>query len=674
MKPQRRIAWLVLMLMMVFGVIAGNVVARDHEQQVTFAQPILVVNTSFLNVRVGPGVQYAVLVTVTGGTELAVLGVASDGVWYQVATDGGPGWVNVEFTLPRGNFSNVPLVQFGAPEVTAPLGQGGGALPTTTTNTVVAGQFTGVIVEGDLRAQPNYNALIIRAALSRDPSTVYPLLGQTTDAAGVIWYLVNIPSIGTGWVDRAELRPLVCAGETVVETIRETPIRFDGISTRDSYLLPALTLMYVVGRDNPFLIIELADGTRGKVAETEVRPATGITYVCSSIPAAATVNLGQGGGSLPDDTTTTAPRTPTGNRVVVNTGNLNIRSGPGAGFSVVAVAPGGTVLSVIGRAGDGVWYLVEGDFGQGWLNNQFVLFRGVYGSVPVIPNAYENPNYIGSNLGQGGGSQPETGGTTVTTSVITTGRTVTGVQVEGDLRSEPSYDALIVRAALPKDPNTIYPLLGQVTDTSGVQWYRVYIPGIGNGWIDKVIFRPLACGSDQVGVLLSDQTLRFEGITNRQNFVLQAGMDFYIVGRENDFAIIELPDGTVGKVLATAVAARSSDVRSICEGFQVTTTVTNTTNANLGQGGGSLPAATSAQAISGNRVVVNTGNLNIRSGPNAAFGVVTTVAGGTELAVVGRSGDGVWYLVQGGFGQGWLNNQFVLFRGNYASVPVINFD
>ena len=61
-----------------------------------------------------------------------------------------------------------------------------------------------------------------------------------------------------------------------------------------------------------------------------------------------------------------------------------MRSGPAAGFSVVATVPGGTELAVVGRASDGVWYYVEGTFGRGWLNSEFVLFRGDYGSVPVV--------------------------------------------------------------------------------------------------------------------------------------------------------------------------------------------------------------------------------------------------------------------------------------------------
>jgi hypothetical protein len=32
----------------------------------------------------------------------------------------------------------------------------------------------------------------------------------------------------------------------------------------------------------------------------------------------------------------------------------------------------------------------------------------------------------------------------------------------------------------------------------------------------------------------------------------------------------------------------------------------------------------------------------------------------------------VWYLVQGTFGQAWLNIEFAIFRGDGASVPVLD--
>jgi uncharacterized protein YraI len=51
----------------------------------------------------------------------------------------------------------------------------------------------------------------------------------------------------------------------------------------------------------------------------------------------------------------------------------------------VAIVPGGIELPVLGLASDGVWFLVAGSFGQGWVNSDFVLFRGAIQNVPIIP-------------------------------------------------------------------------------------------------------------------------------------------------------------------------------------------------------------------------------------------------------------------------------------------------
>jgi uncharacterized protein YraI len=72
-------------------------------------------------------------------------------------------------------------------------------------------------------------------------------------------------------------------------------------------------------------------------------------------------------------------------------------------------------------------------------------------------------------------------------------------------------------------------------------------------------------------------------------------------------------------------------------------------------------------------VVINASFLNIRSGPGAQFTIVTTLSGGTEIAVLGMTPDNVWFLVLGAFGQGWVNSEFTIFRGSIASVPIIPY-
>ncbi|MCU0512679.1 MAG: SH3 domain-containing protein [Anaerolineae bacterium] len=472
------------MLLLILALLLGGLVSSSvYAQQATFATPRLVVNASFLNVRTGPGVQYSVLVTVVGGMELPVLGVARDLVWYQVATNAGVGWVNVEFTLARGDFTRVPFAEVGAvavPNVVLNPGQGGGggapaaAAPVSSTRR----RITGVsVLGGDLRVNPGEGQQNIRAGLVEDFNTVYAVLNGT-NIRGEAWVQIAFSTGEVGWINKFVIRPIQCTASDFVVTVVQ-----DNMGTGTG------TEAYVIGVIGDMLRLELTDGQIRTVAAaaTEGRPETVISR-CTGAQAPAVAPA----ASMP---TFAAIPAQAGNRVVVNTGRLNVRSGPGGNFSVIAQLTGGVELGIVGRAGDDEWYLVQGTFGQGWVDSEFVLFRGDFSGVPIIRDAYS-------------------GGAIVTA--------VTG---------------------------------GQFT--------------------------------------------------------------------------------------------------------------------NPGQGGGMAPPVTVPTIVTNNRIVVNTGNLNVRSGPGGDFSILTSVPGGTELSVLGRAPDGVWFLVQGGFGQGWINIEFGIFRGDFASVPVI---
>lgn len=637
-------------------------------QQVTFAIPKLIVNTSFLNIRTGPGVQFAVLVTVVGGTELPVLGVANDGVWYQVNTTEGVGWVNVEFTLPRGDFSRVPLVPapaLGDPIVgsTANLGQGGGGgVPTSAVGSAV--RFTGVSFEGgNIYAGPGENNIIVASALAPEPNVVVPLLNQQT-VNGTIWYQMNLPPYGVVWTPNVRLRALACNGETVGVTVIDTALRFDGIAVRDSIGLPRGTELYIRGVSfNDSFIVEDVNQTIGVVAFSHVQVrSAGVVSRCDLLPAGGgATNLGQGGGVTPpsDPAQTFVAVAPSGNIVIVNTGNLNVRSGPSATFSSIAVVPDGTQLGVVGRARDNVWLLVQGSFGRGWINSEFVLFRGAYSTVPVLtPEQY--PLIMAEavpSAGQGGGGgAPTAAGSTARFTGVSFGG--------GDLFSEPRSNSIIIRSAAPGDDNTVLPLLNQVT-VDGVAWYQVNVPPFGVGWTTNVRLRPLACGADTVAVTRFGTELRFDGIAVRDPLPLPEGAEVFLRGAS--FAgsvLVEDVNGTRGLVGADTITIRPANIVSRCDLIPTAAAAAAAAAGNAG--------ALQAPVTSGNIAIVNTGNLNIRSGPSANFASVAVVPGGTRLNVVARSRDNVWFLVEGPFGRGWVNNTLVIFRGVYDTIPVIN--
>jgi len=80
----------------------------------------------------------------------------------------------------------------------------------------------------------------------------------------------------------------------------------------------------------------------------------------------------------------------------------------------------------------------------------------------------------------------------------------------------------------------------------------------------------------------------------------------------------------------------------------------------------SAPATKEAVAI------VNTGSLNIRTGPDFRFASIGTVSGGTSMRIIGRNRAGDWLQVDSPFGEGWVNVIYVTTRNYFGSAPVVD--
>lgn len=417
MKSRSRMFLILLLIASCFGMISVTF-ANESQQQAQFISPKLIVNTSFLNVRTGPGVQYSVLLTVVGGTELPVIGRAKDNVWFQVSTVIGVGWVNIQYAAPRGSFSNVPVVTLedviaAAAQSTpttlglADNGQGGGSVVSTTDTTPVIGSpmrftlSTGRITTASpgerFRAVVNVEAVNARTqpvdgapaitTLFRDDTFDYTIVNSTNDKNNVNWVALDVPDIGVGWVEGAKLSMRLSHVSGQVVSIRGNAIAMREMPGGGSAQLPVLNegregFLINISKDSQFVQIELGDGTQGWVPFDAVvgRTGTPTDEIDLSILQNTTADLGQGGGdsSAPISFGLATPH------VVINTGFLNVRSGPGSQFGILATYPGGSELPVIGIAKDGVWLLVEGTFGQGWVNSEFTVFRGSIKSVPII--------------------------------------------------------------------------------------------------------------------------------------------------------------------------------------------------------------------------------------------------------------------------------------------------
>lgn len=183
----------------------------------------------------------------------------------------------------------------------------------------------------------------------------------------------------------------------------------------------------------------------------------------------ATVNTDQAGVAAPRAPMagTPAPELPRTDipRAIVNTGALNLRSGPGNFFTTIGVLAQGDSLPIIGRTSDGAWLLVESVFGNGWLNASLVRTTNYFGNAPIIRYA-----------------DAAADGIIAATTINAT-----------NLRAGPNraFDVLGVIPA-----NTEVALLGQSRDRA---WWFVRTP-LGEGWVSKETVRTLG-GTSFVPIL-----------------------------------------------------------------------------------------------------------------------------------------------------------------------------
>ncbi len=458
MKRHQRLIALVILVAVLMGVMGtGSVVlARESAQQSDFAAPIMIVNTSFLNIRSGPGTQYNILLTVVGGTSLPVLGVASDGVWYQVSTIAGPGWLNSQYAIPRGSFQNIPLVAAPAFTQTAPSMSFSGAVNNSDDTAVDLGFSSGrewglsVTVAHPLYTGPSINSAVIRN-MPVDSSVIYSVIGATFNE-GVAWVQVDVPGVASGWLEEGKVlfRPFACV-LSAVQFTQSTELKLgpDG-SGGEGVLVSGGSEAYLLDKVDTLYKVELISGSVGWVEEGQliVRDRSLVNSAYCEAGGAATIGQGntQGTGSSGPSAPAVSASTA---RVVINTGFLNVRSGPGAQYASVATLPGGTELAVLGFAPDGVWYFVSGTFGTGWLNSEFTLFRGDGRSLPIIRDA-------GGTLARPMGN--------VNTGTYT-------------LYAAPNLTLGVVGSISgPRDVEV-------VARNADFTWVQVNVPGIGFGWI-----------------------------------------------------------------------------------------------------------------------------------------------------------------------------------------------
>ncbi|MCY4464373.1 MAG: SH3 domain-containing protein [Chloroflexi bacterium] len=332
----------------------------------------LIVNTSFLNVRSGPGAGHGIITVVPGGTILPVIARDRNLTWYEVESDAGNGYVNSSYTIRRGDFSGIPWA-------------GGSSGPSGLTTA------TGDVAPGTAHVVVNTSYLNVREGPGVDYPIVAVVPGGTAlpvleISIGGHWYKVETAA-GAGW-----LRHVYTVTRGNYDNVPQTGISLHIYSASDSAILGGAAHVVVntaylnirsgpgVGHD---IILTVPGGSRllvtggaGNGNWYEIETNNGPGWLNTFYTAA------RGDFSrLPSASSHLNGATP---RAIVNTARLHIRSGPGTSHGSVTIVNGGTVLELTGKSGDGVWYQTKGSFGTGWLHGDYVVMRGNVGGLGIV--------------------------------------------------------------------------------------------------------------------------------------------------------------------------------------------------------------------------------------------------------------------------------------------------
>ena len=326
-----------------------------------------IIDTGALNVRQGPGINYAVTATVYKGQTVTLLGRNDNSSWAKIRTIGGQeGWVNASYIIPSNvAISSLPIMTSSAaplPTPLAPVAQGGIAV----------------------RSGPGFN---FPAAGFVNNGSFVNLLGRNSISTWVKVSANNNTLIG--WMHASVIETnLSISSLPVVDGTTVTPTPVPPTSPPPSGAAATIATGSLNVRSGPGLGYNVLGQVHlGQVVTLLGRNSEG-TWV--KIPifgglsegwiSVAYIQANVAISSLP-----VVGGTPTLSSVgVVNTGAANVRSGPGLEYTSITTAGLGTTVTLIGRNSVGNWLQVRLANGtQGWINASLLTINVSIHSLPV---------------------------------------------------------------------------------------------------------------------------------------------------------------------------------------------------------------------------------------------------------------------------------------------------
>ena len=319
--------------------------------------------TGALNVRSGPSLAYGPVAVINQGTVVSLIGRNADSSWAKIRlSNGTEGWVNADgaYIAPNVSISSLPVVD----SATAP-----------------SSSATALVSTGALNVRSGPAVTYSVLTVTSQGQTVI-LLGRNANSS---WAKIRLGNGTEGWVNASLITPSVSISSLPVAdspAAPEPPVPVApgavlSLRSGPGSNYPVTGSVYqglqvnAVGRNanSTWIKVQLSDGQQGWI---------GAQYVQLTIPVG---NLPVMDGSTP---TTGTTATPVANAATVSTGAANVRSGPGIGYGIVAVANQGQTVSMLARNNLSSWVKIQLSNGtQGWINAELLTSSVAVSSLPV---------------------------------------------------------------------------------------------------------------------------------------------------------------------------------------------------------------------------------------------------------------------------------------------------
>lgn len=318
-----------------------------------------------------------------------------------------------------------------------------------------------------------------------------------------------------------------------------------------------------------------------------------------------------------------------GGTATINTGALNVRSGPGVGYGVVATVYKDQTVNLLGRNSDSSWVKISLYNGvEGWVNATLINPSVALSTLSVLVST-STAHVTAGNLNVRSGP----------------GVTYTSIAVAGN------GDSLV--------------LIGR---NSASTWVKVRLASGTEGWVN----------ASEISTSISISTLPIldTGSTSTEPTATVATGALNIrTGPAPSYGIV----ATLGQGQPVVLLGRTADSGwAMVRVYNGAVGWANAAYLNASVAFSTLPVVSPGSAPSAPPPapttatgIVTANALNVRSGPGLGYWVITGVYGGQQVTVLGRSANGGWLKISFGGYTGWASASFIQISRPFYELAIV---